>query len=175
MKTLVRTVDAASRVCGIAAALLVVALIALMLYDVAMRYLANAPTLWGYDVNTFLMGASFVLSIAYALSHDAHVRVDLLYSARTRHRLVWVDLAGFALLVLPILAWITWGLWTYFAESYASGERSGSSAWNPVLWPFRLVLFAGFLMLTVQVAAEALRRVVRLRHGTAPPGPGGHA
>ncbi len=175
MKALIRAADAASRVCGVLAALLVVTLIVLMLYDVAMRYLANAPTLWGYDVNTFLMGASFVLSIAYALSHDAHVRVDLLYSARTRHRLVWVDLAGFALVALPVLGWISWGLWDYFAESYASGERSGSSAWNPVLWPFRLVLFTGFLMLTVQVAAEVLRRIVRLREGGEASGRGGHA
>ncbi len=173
MKTFVRVVDALSRGCGAIAALLVIALMVLMLYDVAMRYLANAPTLWAFDVNTYLMGSAFVLSIAYGLSHDSHVRVDLLYSTRTRPRLAWVDLIGFSLLALPVLAWITAGLWTYFAEAYESGERSGSSAWNPVLWPFRFVLFAGFLILTVQVLAEILRRVDRIRGGrAAAPAPG---
>lgn len=167
MKTFVRAVDALSRACGVIAALLVIALIVLMLYDVGMRYLANAPTLWAFDVNTYLMGSAFVLSIAYALSHDSHVRVDLLYSQRTKHHLEWVDLIGFGLLALPVLAWITAGLWTYFAEAYATGERSGSSAWNPVLWPFRLVLFSGFLMLTVQVLAEIVRRIDRIRGGRA--------
>ena len=104
MNMFVRTADAVSRTCGVIAALLVIALIVLMLYDVAMRYLANAPTLWGFDVNTYLMGSAFVLSIAYGLSHDTHVRVDLLYSPRTRPRLAWVDLVGFGLLALPVLA-----------------------------------------------------------------------
>lgn len=173
MKPFVRAVDALSRACGAIAALLVIALMVLMLYDVAMRYLANAPTLWAFDVNTYLMGSAFVLSIAYGLSHDSHVRVDLLYTSRTRPRLAWVDLIGFGILALPVLAWITAGLWTYFAEAYESGERSGSSAWNPVLWPFRFVLFAGFLILTVQVLAEILRRIVRIRGGhAAAPSPG---
>ncbi len=174
MKTLVRAVDALSRSCGVIAALLVIALIVLMLYDVGMRYIANAPTLWGFDVNTYLMGSAFVLSIAYALSHDSHVRVDLLYTERTKPRLAWVDLIGFSLVALPVLAWITSGLWTYFAGAYESGERSGSSAWNPVLWPFRFVLFAGFLMLTIQVLAEILRRIDRIRGGLSATPSAGH-
>jgi TRAP-type mannitol/chloroaromatic compound transport system permease small subunit len=163
MKILVRSIDAFSKACGVLAALLVVALIVLMLYDVLMRYVFNAPTLWGYDVNTFLMGAAFVLSVGYALSLDAHVRVDLLYSPATRWRLDWVDLLGFSLVMLPVCAWITLGLWDYFAESYRTGERSGTSAWNPVLWPFRFILFVGFLALTVQVAAEAIKRIYAIR------------
>jgi TRAP-type mannitol/chloroaromatic compound transport system permease small subunit len=73
-----------------------------------------------------------------------------------------------------VLAWITSGLWTYFAGAYESGERSGSSAWNPVLWPFRFVLFAGFLMLTIQVLAEILRRIDRIRGGLSATPSAGH-
>lgn len=163
MRTLVRTIDGFSRVCGGLAALLVVLLIVLMLYDVMMRYVFNAPTLWGYDVNTFLMGAAFVLSVGYALSLDAHVRVDLMYSPATRPNLNWVDLAGFSLIMLPASAWITVGLWNYFAEAYRTGEKSGTSAWNPVLWPFRLILFLGFLMLSVQLVAEIIKRIYAIK------------
>ncbi|MDX2157773.1 MAG: TRAP transporter small permease subunit [Hyphomicrobiaceae bacterium] len=159
MKSFVRAVDTLSRACGALAAVLVIALIVLMLYDVMMRYVFNAPTLWGFEVNTFLMGAAFILSVGYALSHDAHVRVDLLYTPETRSRMTWVDLLGFTLLMLPASAWITAGLWNYFHEAYRTGERSGGSAWNPVLWPFRLILFVGFLMLTIQVVAEIMRRI----------------
>jgi TRAP-type mannitol/chloroaromatic compound transport system permease small subunit len=163
MKTLVRGIDRLSNVCGALAAIIVVVLIVLMLYDVMMRYLFNAPTLWGFDVNTFLMGASFVLSIAYALANDAHVRVDLLYTPATRWRLPWVDLVGFSFLMLPTSAWITTALWHYFAEAYRTGERSGTSAWNPVLWPFRFILFVGFLVLTLQILAEILKRIQVIR------------
>ena len=83
MKSFVRAVDGLNRLCGAFAAVLVVALIVLMLYDVGMRYIFNAPTAWGFDINTWLMGAAFILSVGYALSFDSHVRVDLLYTERT--------------------------------------------------------------------------------------------
>ena len=163
MKSLVRAIDGLSRACGAIAAALVLLLIALMLYDVMMRYVFNAPTLWGFEVNTFLMGAAFILSVGYALSHDAHVRVDLLYTPETRGRMKWVDLIGFTVFMLPATTWITIGLWNYFHEAYRTGERSGGSAWNPVLWPFRFVLFAGMLMLLLQVIAEIIRRIYQIR------------
>ena len=135
MRTFVRAIDRLSSACGVLAAVLVIALIILMLYDVVLRYGFNAPTLWGFDVNTWLMGAAFILSIGYALAHDAHVRVDLLYTPATRPRLRYVDVIGFTLILLP------------------------ASAWNPVLWPFRLILFLGFLAFTLQILAEIIKRL----------------
>ena len=104
MRALVRAVDRISHFCGMLAAVLVIVLVVLMLYDVVLRYAFNAPTSWGNDLNAFLMGGSFVLSIAYAMSTDAHVRVDLLYNERTRPRLAYVDLIGLTLIVLPAVA-----------------------------------------------------------------------
>ena len=83
MRALVRAIDRLSHLFGMLAAVLVIVLVTLMLYDVVLRYAFNAPTIWGNYLNTWLMGASFVLSIAYAMSTDSHVRVDLLYSARS--------------------------------------------------------------------------------------------
>jgi TRAP-type mannitol/chloroaromatic compound transport system permease small subunit len=162
MQQLVRAIEKTSRACGVIAAVLVIALIILMLYDVVLRYVFNAPSLWAFDINTWLMGAAFVLSIAYALSKDAHVRVDLLYSPATRHRLRYVDLIGFVFILLPTSAWITWGLWHYFYEALMTGEKSGTSAWNPVLWPFRFILFAGFLVFTLQIVAEIVKRLAAI-------------
>lgn len=158
MRGLVRAIDATSRALGAVAAALVVILVVLMLYDVLLRYAFNAPTAWGNDLNTMLMGASFVLSIAYAMSTDSHVRVDLLYTDATKHRMRAVDLVGLTLLTLPTVGFITWGLWGHFLGGLASGERTGSGGWNPVVWPFRLVLFFGFLMLTIQIIAEIIKR-----------------
>ena len=163
MTSFVRAIDRFSRYCGLLAAFLVVALIVLMLYDVGMRYLFNAPTLWGYDINTWLMGSAFILSIGYALSSDNHVRVDLLYTPKTKHYLRYVDLVGFIVLLLPTSAIITWGLWHYFTEALRTGEKSGTSAWNPVLWPFRLILFVGFLAFTIQIVAEIIKRIYSIR------------
>ena len=162
MRGFVRAIDGISRFFGGIAAFLVVVLVILMLYDVLLRYAFNAPTSWGNDLNTMLMGASFVLSIAYAMSTDSHVRVDLLYSEATRPRMRVVDLVGFTFIVLPTLGFITWGLWGHFLTGLQTGERTGSGGWNPVVWPFRLMLFFGFLIFTIQVFAEIIKRIASL-------------
>lgn len=162
MRGLVRAVDGVSRVFGSVAAVLVIVLVVLMLYDVVLRYLFNAPTEWGNDLNTWLMGASFVLSIAYAMSTDSHVRVDLLYSRQTRPRIRIFDLVGLTLIILPTVGWVTLGLFDHFMTAYYSGERSGSGGWNPIVWPFKLVMLIGFAVLTLQIVAEIIKRVASL-------------
>jgi TRAP-type mannitol/chloroaromatic compound transport system permease small subunit len=162
VRALIRAIDWLSRICGAIAAAIVIVLVVLMVYDAVLRYAFGAPTLWAFDVSTYLMGASFTLAIGYTLLRDAHVRVDLLYDWIPRRVITWVDLLGFALIVLPVMAWLTHGLWEYFFEGYASNERSGSSAWNPKVWPFRLVVAVGFTTFTLQVAAELAKRAALL-------------
>jgi len=162
MKQLVRGIDALSKFFGAIAALTVVVLVVLMLYDVVLRYAFNAPTTWGNDLNTFLMGGAFVMSIAYALSTDSHVRVDLLYTERTRHYLNYVDLIGLTLIILPVVAWMTWGLSGHLIEGLRTGERTGSGGWNPVVWPFRAVLVLGFAVFTIQIFAEIVKRIAAI-------------
>ena len=162
MRGLVRAVDGISRFFGAIAAALVIVLVVLMLYDVVLRYLFNAPTIWGNDLNTWLMGASFVLSIAYAMSTDSHVRVDLLYDRRTRPRIRYFDLIGLTLIILPTVTWVTLGLFDHFMTAYQSGERSGSGGWNPIVWPFKLILLVGFVVFTLQIGAEIIKRAASL-------------
>jgi TRAP-type mannitol/chloroaromatic compound transport system permease small subunit len=162
MRGLIRAVDGLSRTFGAIAAILVIVLVGLMLYDVVLRYAFNAPTAWGNDLNTWLMGASFVLSIAYAMATDSHVRVDLLYDQRTRPRMRVFDLVGLALIVLPTVGWVTWGLLDHFLTAYRSGERSGSGGWNPIVWPFKLILLVGFAIFALQIVAEIIKRAASL-------------
>lgn len=162
MRGLVRAVDGISRFFGAIAAALVIVLVVLMLYDVVLRYLFNAPTIWGNDLNTWLMGASFVLSIAYAMATDSHVRVDLLYDRRTRPRIRYFDLIGLTLIILPTVTWVTLGLFDHFMTAYQSGERSGSGGWNPIVWPFKLILLVGFAIFTLQIVAEIIKRAASL-------------
>jgi TRAP-type mannitol/chloroaromatic compound transport system permease small subunit len=162
MRALVRAIDGVSRIFGAAAAVLVIVLVVLMLYDVVLRYVLNAPTIWGNDLNTWLMGASFVLSIAYAMSTDSHVRVDLLYNRQTRRHIRLFDVVGLVLIILPTVAWLTVGLFDHFMTAYQNGERSGSGGWNPIVWPFKAILFAGFAIFTLQIIAEIIKRIASL-------------
>lgn len=161
MRALVRIIERISRLSGYVAAALVGLLIVLMVYEVVVRYVFNAPTAWGYEVSTWVMGSSFVLAIAYALATDSHVRIDLLHDLLGERARYVFDLMGYVI-VLPLLAWVTWGMWDYFHTPFLTGERTGQSAWNPKLWPFRLVLFVGVAVWTLQVIAEVVKAACAL-------------
>jgi TRAP-type mannitol/chloroaromatic compound transport system permease small subunit len=171
MRHAVRLIEGISRVLGGVAAALVFVLMLLMAYEVALRYAFNAPTIWSHDITTMTMGAAFVLSIAYTLATNAHVRVDILKPLLGRRGAPLVDFIGHAFVLLPLLVWLSWALWEYFHGAFVSQERSGTSAWNPVVWPFRAVLFVGTLAWTLQTAAEAVKSAYALAGRPLEPAP----
>jgi len=162
LRAFVRTIEAISRASGYAAAVLVLLLVVLMTYEVVVRYAFSAPTIWGYEVTTWVMGGSFVLAIAYALATNSHVRIDFAHDILGRRAGHAIDLVGYAFFILPLLVWLSWGMWDYFYGPFRNGERTGQSAWNPVIWPFRLVLLAGVLIWTLQVVAEIVKAAFAL-------------
>ena len=40
---------------------------------------------------------------------------------------------------------------------------SGQSAWNPHIWPFKLVFFVAFVLLVLQIFAEVIKAILYLR------------
>ena len=48
-------------------------------YEVFVRYVLNAPTVWSMDMMIQMYGALFLMAGPYALAQDAHVRGDFLY------------------------------------------------------------------------------------------------
>lgn len=172
MRIVIQGIDFVSRVCGWIAAALVLVLMSCMVYEVFLRYAFGAPTMWSYDVSTMTLGTIFVLSIGYTLLTDAHVRVDLLHPVLGRHAKSIVDLIGHGLFILPLLGWLVWGLWDHFMAAFLAGERTGASAWNPLIWPFRAIMFFGVVIWALQTAAELAKAILALSgrtHGDSPP------
>lgn len=150
-------IDRISGSLGLLAAWIVMPLIVATVYEVLSRYLFNAPTIWAYEIGYMAMGANFLLGAAFALREGSHIRIDILYTRLSEKARALIDVLGFVLLFLPVGFWLSTRLGEYALEAYMSGERSGESAWNPVIWPFRLVFFVGFAVLTIQGVAECLR------------------
>jgi TRAP-type mannitol/chloroaromatic compound transport system permease small subunit len=142
---------------GIIAALLIAPLVLATCFEVFSRYVLGRPTIWAYEIGYMGMGAHFLLGGAYTLMVGGHIRVDVIYARYSERWKATLDLLGYSLLVLPFCAWLGYGFWEYFEEAYHWGERSGASAWNPQIWPFRLIMFTGIVLLGIQTVAEILR------------------
>ena len=48
-------------------------------YEVFVRYVLNAPTVWAFDMMVQMYGALFLMAGPYALAQDTHVRADVIY------------------------------------------------------------------------------------------------
>lgn len=157
MKKLLGFIERITGNIGVIAAWLVVPLVIATAYEVFSRYLLNAPTVWAFEIGYMMMGSHFLLGAAYTLREGSHVRVDLVYNSISAKGRATIDVVGYLFLILPIMLWMSWGLWNYFETAWVDNETSGHSSWNPVVWPYRLVFFISFLVLTLQVFGEILK------------------
>lgn len=163
MGYLLRAIERLSGISGNITAWLVAPLILATVYDVAARYAFNAPTQWAYEVGYMMMGAHALLGMAYTLREGGHVRIDAFSQMFSQGAKAIIDLIGYVVFLLPCLVWMTWSLWGYWMNSFRTGEMSGQSAWNPVIWPFKLVFFAAFVLLVLQILAEIIKAVLYLQ------------
>jgi len=163
MGAILRLIERISGLTGSITAWLVVPLILATVYDVGARYLFALPTQWAYEVGYMMMGTHALLGMAYTLRERGHIRIDAFSQSFSQTTKAIIDLVGYVVFVLPCLIWVTWSLWNYWVRALQSHELSGQSAWNPIIWPFKLVFFVAFVLLVLQILAEVLKATLYLR------------
>ncbi|EAR50077.1 TRAP dicarboxylate family transporter, DctQ subunit [Oceanicola granulosus HTCC2516] len=138
---------------GLIFALGIVAAMLILIQEVFLRYVFNAPTIWAHETTVFLCGIAFIYGGLYCTARDRHIRVVLIYDALGPRMRRTFDVVISIICALASLMF-TWAAWTMVARAaFAPGgevrlERSGS-AWNPP-YPGMLKIF---LMLVLGVMA----------------------
>jgi TRAP-type mannitol/chloroaromatic compound transport system permease small subunit len=156
-----RALDAITRACGVAVAWLILPMVGSLVWEVAARYLFDAPTTWAYDMTFMLYGTFFMVGSAWTLQRGGHIRTDTYYSRwspRTRAR---VDLACYLVLFFPALTVLAWLGWEYFWKSFQQNERIVTSPWLPIVWPFKFMIPFAMVLLLVQGVSEFLKAWAR--------------
>ena len=105
------------------------------------------------------MGSHSLIGAAYTLRERGHIRIDVVYGRFSDRTKALIDTVGYVVLFLPVVSWVTLGLWEYWVEAFVAGDRAGQSAWNPIIWPFRLAFFLGFALLWAQGIAEVIKNL----------------
>ena len=60
---------------------LIYPLIAVIMYEVVMRYILNSPTNWVYDMTWMIFGTNAFLGFAYTLAEGGHVKTCFQHAA----------------------------------------------------------------------------------------------
>jgi TRAP-type mannitol/chloroaromatic compound transport system permease small subunit len=127
---------------------------------------ANAIAGWGFGASSnawgelqwYLFTAAFMLAAPYTLQRNEHIRIDIVTSRFSKRTRDWIDVFGHLAMLLPFTALMVWLCAPYFLNAFRSGEISGSAN-GLVLWPLRLVILAGFVLLFLQGVSELIKRI----------------
>lgn len=130
----------------------------LMLSEVIRRYFFNAPTVWGNELTQLIFGGYVVLCGGYILRWEGHTNVDILYGSFPPRMKALIDiLTSFLFFFFAGVMFITGASLSW--ESLKTFEHS-QSAWNPPLYPLKLLIPTGAFLLLSQGLAKFIRDVM---------------
>jgi TRAP-type C4-dicarboxylate transport system permease small subunit len=148
--------------------LLFIFTVAISFYEVLMRYVFNAPTMWVHETASFLGGCLFVYGGIYALSIDKHVRVVLIYDTVSDKTRRWLNIFHHVM-GLTFSGLLSWAAYQMVQDSWFTPfgdfrlETSGS-AWDPAFPALvKGMIFMTLCIMFVQFSLHLIQELNGLR------------
>ena len=134
-------------------------------YEVFVRYVLNAPTVWAFDMMVQMYGALFLMAGPYALAQDAHVRGDVLYRLFPFKVQARIDLTLYIFFFFPGMLALFYFGYEIASDSWRYKEVSWNSPARIQIYFFKtLIPLAGGLLI-IQGFSECLRCWRAIRDG----------
>ncbi|MGA1599670.1 MAG: TRAP transporter small permease subunit [bacterium] len=160
IKTYVRVVDRMNYVLGRLTMLTIFVMVGVMFYSAVMKTFFN-PSLWTYEFAQFLMVGYFMVGGPYSMQLKGHVRMDLLYGNwQPRNQARWDVFTSFFL--IAYLGLLLYGAIDSTIYAISFGERS-YSIWRPYMWPVKLVMVFGILLMLLQALSEFFKDLATIQ------------
>ena len=165
MKAYIKFADTLSTSMGKAFSWCIVILMGGTCYEVIMAYVFNKPTLWNFDFSMQMYGAILMMSGAYCLATESHVRGDVIYRLFKPGTQGWIDLVLYFIFFFPgVIALAFYGA-DYAALAWKIKETSWSSPAQIQIYMAKSLIPAAGILLIIQGVAEVLRSVICIRTG----------
>ena len=153
-----RAIDAVTGFIGHHIRWLILAAVLVSAINAVVRKLFDISSNAWLELQWYLYGAVFMMAAAYVLRCNGHVRIDVVssrLSARTRE---WIDLFCHIIMLLPLVVVMIWLSLPFVIESYQDQEIS-MNAGGLIIWPSKLFILLGFVLLLFQAISEIIKRI----------------
>ncbi len=168
LKTYVRWVEALNRRVGRLAMYLLFVMMAILLWSSISKAISNepfnlldSPAHWTLLSAQFAITAYYMLGGAYSLQLGSNVRMDLLYGSWSARTKAWVD-AFTVMTLLFYLGVLLYGGFVSTEYAIKYGERA-PGIWRAHLWPIKVVMCIGIVLMILQTVAILIRDVATIR------------
>jgi TRAP-type mannitol/chloroaromatic compound transport system permease small subunit len=156
--SLSKSIDALNERVGLSISWALLAAVLICAGNALVRYSLNISSNAWLEIQWYLFGAIFLLASSYTLKRNEHVRIDVVVGRFSKRTQVWIDVFGFILFLLPATLLILYFAVPFAMESIRSQEMS-SNAGGLIVWPAKLLIPVGFLMLSLQGISELIKRI----------------
>lgn len=138
MNTILDGITRFIKLIGDVCSLLILLLMAVVTYEVVARYVFNSPTSWAWLINKQIFGVYVMVAGGYALVHNSHIRIEMLYQ-------------HFPRLVKKVVQWLTlmaaccflgallWKSWVMGSEAWKTKEVA-MGVFKLPLYPLKLFM-----------------------------------
>lgn len=158
MNQLAHSIDAFQEWFGRLGALLILPMVGIVVYEVFMRYILNAPTTWGFETTSFIYGVHYMLGLSYTHLHDGHVSIDIFESRLPRRGRAGLRILTAVFIFFPTVGGLTVFGWRYAIDSWRNLEHL-STSWAPPIYPFKTLMAIGFSLLLIQGFAKFIQDI----------------
>ena len=158
---LARLIDAINEKIGLAVSWALLVAVLICAGNAIIRYSLNMSSNAWLEIQWYLFAAMFLLAGSYTLKRNEHVRIDVIVGRFSRRTQIIIDALGFAIFLLPVSLLVLYFSIPFALESLRSQEVS-SNAGGLILWPAKMLIPAGFIMLTLQGFSELIKRLACL-------------
>lgn len=131
-------------------------------WDDAARALGLGPTMFAYDISRMISGVLFMGAAGYGLMRGVHIRADFLYRNWSDKTQATVDAMLYMAFFIPSMIFFTIIAVQFWEVAYETSETAFDSTWQPVLWPARLAMPVGGLLLLLQGFPELFRALHKM-------------
>lgn len=157
-----RIIDVVNTVIGKAAGwLLLVAVVISAVNAVIRKVFSYSSNAW-LDAQWYLFGAAFMLCAAYTLQKNGHVRIDFLVGQISKRKRDAIDIFGHLFFLLPLTLIFIYYSYPFAMRSLQLRETS-ANAGGLIVWPAKMLILVGFVMLGLQCISELIKRIAILR------------
>ena len=140
---------------------LVLAAVTLSAGNAIVRKIFNMSSNAMLELQWYFFSAIFLLCAGYTLMRNEHVRIDIVMGRFSPKVQTWIDVLGTIFFLLPMAIMFIYLSWPIFVRTYTFHEIS-TNAGGLVIWPARLLVPIGFVLLVLQGLSELMKRIAFL-------------
>ncbi|WP_346388588.1 TRAP transporter small permease subunit [Sulfurimonas sp. NWX367] len=135
-------------------AVILALLVVLVVFDATSRYLFSHGSTALQELEWHFFDVVILLSIAFALRHNAHVRVDIFYEKFSPKRQALINIVSALFFVLPLSILIIYIGIGFVEMSFVQHEASSDPGGLQYRWIVKSLMPFAFVLLVLQALKE---------------------